>query len=569
MADKRMTMSFKSYIAFDEENLSSSYEDSFSEQLTPKLLHGESIIAEAQNVLMFANTSERTKGKSGLLFVTNFKLSFISADETPREEVSFEDTLQLGKNDVSLSNVDGLYLYGSDRKKKLVPDKNFSEKDVKGLYVVCKNMRMLSFSFKFSPKGHGKNLTNTLLHHAFPKRHQLLFAYDFREEIIGMKSQTNMFREPGDWGVEMARTGCRGWKLSSINFNFDISNTLPKWLVVPDVYDAKLKTASLHFNGGRPPLWCWSSPTGCSLVRMADLMPTVTDRSQENIMLEYVRTSHPKHSQPIIIDLTKDMPTPKDILWSFNKLRELCMPVCNSVGFVSRLIRSEKCVYSVTGGELEVMASSTMNHVFMKPFDGTNFGTWSYRMKLHLKKNKVLTALNEADAKTKQDEAWKTIDVAARDHIVKSLDDRIIDVIKDQKTACDMFGALERVYAKKGLAAQVSLQKKLRELRYTGGKLSVYLSEFEKTVSDLKECGGKVDDGEVICLILASMPLEYQAVTTTLDVLYDNDTNEISYEFVKNRLLQEFTKLNSASDLKVEETVAFSLRDRRSWNPRN
>ncbi|KAF6216268.1 hypothetical protein GE061_000608 [Apolygus lucorum] len=95
-----------------------------------------------------------------------------------------------------------------------------------------------------------------------------------------------------------------------------------------------------------------------------------------------------------------------------------------------------------------------MNHVFMKPFDGTNFGTWSYRMKLHLEKNKVLTALDEADAKTKQDEAWKTIDVAARDHIVKSLEDRIIDVIKDQKTARDIFGALERVYAKKGLAAQ-------------------------------------------------------------------------------------------------------------------
>lgn len=42
------------------------------------------------------------------------------------------------------------------------------------------NMRVLSFSFKFSPRGEGKNLANVLLHHAFPKRHHLLFAYDFR-----------------------------------------------------------------------------------------------------------------------------------------------------------------------------------------------------------------------------------------------------------------------------------------------------------------------------------------------------------------------------------------------------
>jgi myotubularin-related protein 10/11/12 len=40
-------------------------------------------------------------------------------------------------------------------------------------------MRVLSFSFKFSPVGHGKILTNALLHHAFPRRHQLLFAYDY------------------------------------------------------------------------------------------------------------------------------------------------------------------------------------------------------------------------------------------------------------------------------------------------------------------------------------------------------------------------------------------------------
>jgi hypothetical protein len=46
------------------------------------------------------------------------------------------------------------------------------------------NMKVLSFSFKFSPVGHGKTLTNALLHHAFPKRHSLLFAYDYRYESV-------------------------------------------------------------------------------------------------------------------------------------------------------------------------------------------------------------------------------------------------------------------------------------------------------------------------------------------------------------------------------------------------
>jgi myotubularin-related protein 10/11/12 len=44
-------------------------------------------------------------------------------------------------------------------------------------------MKALSFSFKFSPVGHGKTITNALLHHAFPRRHSLLFAYDYRSVV--------------------------------------------------------------------------------------------------------------------------------------------------------------------------------------------------------------------------------------------------------------------------------------------------------------------------------------------------------------------------------------------------
>jgi hypothetical protein len=52
-------------------------------------------------------------------------------------------------------------------------------------FSICsfQNMKVLSFSFKFSPVGHGKTITNALLHHAFPRRHSLLFAYDYRSVV--------------------------------------------------------------------------------------------------------------------------------------------------------------------------------------------------------------------------------------------------------------------------------------------------------------------------------------------------------------------------------------------------
>ncbi|XP_014262170.1 myotubularin-related protein 10-B isoform X3 [Cimex lectularius] len=331
--------------------LNSSNDDSYIEHLSPRLIRGEALIAEAQNVLMFSpvrdtsmkSTTVSSQGRSGLLCVTSFKLSFITSDEKTRQEVSFEDVLHLGENDVCLTNVDSLYIYG-DKKKKLVPGKQIAEK-VKGLYVVCKNLRVLSFSFKFSPIGHGKTLTNTLLHHAFAQRHPLLFLYDYGELVLTAKTETNMFREAGDWGKELARTHCYGWRLSAANLNFHLSPSLSKWIVTPaKVVDAQLMTAAQHFRANRPPIWCWSNSAGAALVRMADIMPTITDRyvyhrahlqfytpnlcsrQQENLMLESIRKSHPKLTKPMVLDLTRELPSIRDIQHSFMKLRELCTP---------------------------------------------------------------------------------------------------------------------------------------------------------------------------------------------------------------------------------------------------
>lgn len=43
------------------------------------------MIAEAQNVLLFAPVSEQKQGKSGSLCVTNFKLTFVTTEERSKE----------------------------------------------------------------------------------------------------------------------------------------------------------------------------------------------------------------------------------------------------------------------------------------------------------------------------------------------------------------------------------------------------------------------------------------------------------------------------------------------------
>lgn len=327
---KVYSSTFRSFVSTEDPSSHTNggnHDDSFSELFSQNLLIGEMIIAEAQNVLLFTPVSDCKTGQSGVLFVTNFKLSFVTSERNNPDEINCQKNLFLGHNDVCLSNIDILYVVGGDRKKKLVPGHNISDK-VKGLFVVCKNMKSFSFSFKFSPMGHGKTLTNALLHHAFPRRRELLFAYDFRQPYVKCNNDVISFREAEDWAKELTRTqSYTRWRLSSVNRGFQMSTSLPQWIVVSSsITDFELTQAARHFRCGRFPVWCWSNSSGAALVRTADIIETITDRIQEDIMLERVREAHPKLTAPKVLDLAKDLPSPKDLDISFNKLRELCTP---------------------------------------------------------------------------------------------------------------------------------------------------------------------------------------------------------------------------------------------------
>lgn len=102
--------------------------------------------------------------------------------------------------------------------------------------------------------------------------------------------------------------------------------SLPKYIIVPaSVNDSQLIKVTQHFQGSRPPVWAWSNEQGAALVKMSELLPSITERTQENIMLENIRKNHPRKIQPVIIELNKDISV-KAIGSSFSKFVHLCSP---------------------------------------------------------------------------------------------------------------------------------------------------------------------------------------------------------------------------------------------------
>ncbi|KAL0270776.1 UNVERIFIED_CONTAM: hypothetical protein PYX00_008071 [Menopon gallinae] len=327
--------SFIFYVpASPNKNYYSGGDQSVLEKPKPDLHKGEIIITGGPRVLLFPNVSERTKGLTGSIFVTNFRLIFDTYEDnrTPEEECLHQRNFLFGEYSVCLTNIDSIYQISGDKKRRLLPDSPLAAK-IKGLQLVCKNMKVLTFSFDQSPINLGKDVTKTLLHHAFPGKHELLFGYDYREDKPSTDKYLRdvvLFSQRHDWENELARTCSKSaskWRLSSQNQTFQLSSSLPKWLIIPNsVVDCDLATASYSFRCNRPPVWTWSSPNGAALVRMADLLPTVTDRTQENRMLENIRKCHPHLKGPSIKYLDKDLPSIRDLLQSYSKLRELCIP---------------------------------------------------------------------------------------------------------------------------------------------------------------------------------------------------------------------------------------------------
>ncbi|KOB78688.1 putative myotubularin [Operophtera brumata] len=96
------------------------------------------------------------------------------------------------------------------------------------------NMKVLTFSFANSPMDHGRKIALALMHHAFPKRHDLLFAFECREEYH--------MHLPSDMNIT--------------------------------VLDYNLMESARHFRSGRVPVWVWGRAEGAALLRSGELLQT-------------------------------------------------------------------------------------------------------------------------------------------------------------------------------------------------------------------------------------------------------------------------------------------------------
>uniref|UniRef100_A0A182VSS7 Myotubularin phosphatase domain-containing protein n=1 Tax=Anopheles minimus TaxID=112268 RepID=A0A182VSS7_9DIPT len=279
---------FTSYVnQVPEENL-------VNDDYKPKLLSGELEAARANNVCMYIASylkDGKVYGeKTGILLITNFRLSFVSLD---MEDEQARETNKIDK-----------------------------------IRIVCKNFKTFTFGFQLSEIGKGKYIADALLKFAFPARHNLLFLYRFKEKYYRSATCENvkMYDKKTDWFQELERCNATGgWRVYSKDCRVS-NSSLPIHFVVPKhLSDFDYDKISKSFRNNRSAIWVWGIKDA-ALVRLAELNPNITNTTEENTLLEHVRRCDPQKRQPRLLELYKILPSIQDVNLSYIKLLDLCTP---------------------------------------------------------------------------------------------------------------------------------------------------------------------------------------------------------------------------------------------------
>lgn len=150
--------------------------------------------------------------------------------------------------------------------------------------------------------------------------------------------------------------------------------------------------------------------------------------------------------------------------------------------------------------------------------------------------------------------------------LIQRIHDDYLEYVKDKKTSKEVWSALEATFERKGVANRMYLHRQLLTLKMSeGANLQEHFLTFDKIIRELKSSGAKMEEEDVVCHLLLTLPESFDSVVTALETM---KLEELNLEFAKGRLLDSDTKRKTKSkesndypDMAEAIAMAISKRD--------
>lgn len=169
---------------------------------------------------------------------------------------------------------------------------------------------------------------------------------------------------------------------------------------------------------------------------------------------------------------------------------------------------------------------------------------------------------NERALREQRNSRLKVKDKKCKNLIVQKIAESHLSYAMGKESAYDVWKVLEETYQRKSLAEQLRVRKMLLTGRGKHNPATEFMEQhfqkFDKLIRQLKATGEKLEEIDIICHLLLSMPPDYNVVCTTIETM---TTENLSLNFVKNRLLDEERMLQGKKAEQLSEpgsSIAFS-----------
>lgn len=180
-------------------------------------------------------------------------------------------------------------------------------------------------------------------------------------------------------------------------------------------------------------------------------------------------------------------------------------------------------------------------------FDGSNFNNWKFRLHTLLDERDLSIYIENplADILSKCTDAAEKAAVKLKEKKCKSLiiqciADSHLEYVKDKTSAKEVYDVLVSTFERRSTSGQLYLRKKLLTLKCNeGDSMENHFLVFDKIVRELKSTGAKMEQSDVVCHLLITLPKSFDSVVTALETI---NPNNLTIEFVKSRLLDEGRK---------------------------
>ena len=141
--------------------------------------------------------------------------------------------------------------------------------------------------------------------------------------------------------------------------------------------------------------------------------------------------------------------------------------------------------------------------------------------------------------------------------LVQSIADDYLEYVKDKKSPKEIWDGLHEVFERKSITNRFILKRELLSMRFReGDRLEDHFLRFDKLVRGIKGAGAKMDEEDVICHLMLTMPESFDAITTAMEAV------TLTMDLVRKKYLDVEAKRKSLRQEAESEGAAFSGRTR-------